>query len=126
VVATASVARLRELAPDSVVDVARFRPNLVIELGTSGDGFVENDWAGTTGHIGSAVVRFTSVTPRCVMTTLPQPHLPADRAILQTLAAHNRLDYEGFGNFACLGVYAEVVQPGEVRTGDEFMLSGGA
>lgn len=121
VVATASMAKLRSLIPESAVAVARFRPNLVIDLGSE-DGFVENDWVGGTARVGTARIRFDTVTPRCVMTTLAQPNLPADRAILRTLADHNRLDYGGFGMFGCLGVYGEVIEPGEVHTGDEFTL----
>ncbi len=122
VVTTSSLAHLRRIAPDSVVDVARFRPNLVVELDSDVDGFVENDWVDLTARAGSAVIRFGAAAPRCVMTTLAQPDLPEDRAILRALADYNRLDFSGFGNFACLGIYGEVVEPGDVRVGDELTL----
>ena len=115
-VTTASLARLAELAPDSDIHVDRFRPSLVID--TDGDGFVENGWAGRSARLGEATVRFTDATPRCVMTTLAQGDLPADRAVLQTLAAHNRLRLYDAGDFACLGIYAEVTEPGTVAVGD--------
>jgi uncharacterized protein YcbX len=122
VVTSSSLARLRRLASDSLIDIARFRPNLVIDLFDEVDRFVENDWVDATAQVGTAVIRFGAASPRCVMTTLAQPNLPDDRRILRALADHNRLDYGGFGNFACLGIYAEVVEPGEVHTGDELTL----
>jgi MOSC domain-containing protein len=58
-----------------------------------------------------------------VMTTLPQGDLPRDRQILRTVARENRLEFAGFGIWACLGVYASVVEPGEVTVGDPVILS---
>jgi uncharacterized protein YcbX len=64
------------------------------------------------------VLRATIPTPRCVVTTLPQGELPHDPGILRTVAQQNLLDLGEFGRSACLGVYADVVQPGVVRCGD--------
>ena len=121
-VTTSSLAHLRRLAPGSQINVARFRPSLVIDLGEDVEGFVENDWVDRTARLGSAVIKFGSASPRCVMTTLAQGDLPEDRQVLRTLADHNRLEFAGFGDFACLGIYAEVVEPGEVGVGDELTL----
>lgn len=116
---TASLARLATLAPGSDLDVNRFRPSMVIEV--EGDGFVENGWVNQQVRIGDATLRFGPASPRCVMTTLAQPGLDEDRSVLRTLAAHNKLDYSGFGNFACLGVYADVTTAGTVHVGDEIV-----
>lgn len=51
------------------------------------------------------------------VSTLPVG-LPANRDILDTLAAHNRAEVAGTGHFACLGVFASVVTPGPVAVGD--------
>jgi uncharacterized protein len=118
ILTTTSLARLQRLAPDSLIDVARFRPGLLLDLDEAVDDFVENGWADRQVQLGSAVLRFGAASPRCVMTTLAQPGLPDDKSVLQTLATHNRRDFGGFGNFACLGVYAEVVEPGTVTVGD--------
>ena len=56
------------------------------------------------------------------MTTLAQPGLPRDREILRTVALHNRIEFGSFGLWACLGVYARDVTPGEVAVGDSFQL----
>ena len=57
------------------------------------------------------------------MTTLAQPGLPQAREVLQALATHNRFAFEGFGNFACLGIYAEVTRPGSIAVGDPVTLN---
>jgi uncharacterized protein len=121
VVTTASVDHLRSLAPSSKITMDRFRPSIVIEGGAEGS-FGENDWSGRTARLGSATLSFTMAAPRCVMTTVAQGSLPRDNAVLQTLAAHNRIEFDGFGNFACLGAYAEVTAPGTVAVGDELVL----
>jgi uncharacterized protein len=126
-VATSSLDHLRRLLPDSRIETARFRPGLVIDTAlTAGptDAFVENGWAQRDARLGGARIRLTDASPRCVMTTLAQHDLPRDRAVLQTLAKHNRIETEGLGAFACLGVYAEVVEPGPVREGDALVVLG--
>ena len=122
IVTSASLAHLRRLAPESVIDVARFRPNLVVDLTDDVEGFAENEWVDRTARVGTATIKFGPAAPRCVMTTLVQPDLPEDRGVLRTLASHNRLDFSGVGNFACLGIYAEVVEPGDVSVGDAVQL----
>lgn len=113
--ATASLARLRELYPQGQFDVRRFRPNIVVRTPDSEVGFVENGWIGQTLAIGEEVrVRVFSPTVRCVMTTLPQSELPADPGVLRAAAQHNQ---------ANVGVYAVVVQGGTVRLGDEVRVS---
>jgi uncharacterized protein YcbX len=120
-VTTSALRHLDALAAASVIAVERFRPSLVIDTGSS-EGFVENEWADTMASLGAARISITTASPRCVMTTLAQPGLPEDRAVLKTLAAENRHDYGGLGDFACLGVYAEVVEGGRVAVGDELTL----
>ncbi len=120
-VTTGSMRHLDALAAESVIDVTRFRPSIVIEAG-DGAGFVENDWTDTTASLGGARISITTASPRCIMTTLAQPGLPEDRAVLKTLAAENRLTFDGLGDFACLGVYAEVLEPGRIAVGDALTL----
>lgn len=121
-VTTASLARLASLAPDSAIVTRRFRPSLVIDTGPDADGFVENEWRGRRAHLGAATIAFTDPSPRCVMTTVAQGDLPADLEVLRTLARNNRIETPGLGNFACLGIYAEVVTPGRIAEGDPLVL----
>jgi hypothetical protein len=102
-------------------DPRRFRPNLLLEV--PGEDFIENEWAGRRLTVGGAVLEVMGPTPRCVMTTLAQQELPADRAVLRTVATCNRVEVGGFGRFACLGAYASVVSPGVVAVGDAFSLA---
>jgi uncharacterized protein YcbX len=108
---TASLARLRELAPDSAVDERRFRPNLVV--GTETGGFVEDRWIGRRVRVGEAELDVFGPTERCVMTTQQQEELPDDPRVLRAVNS---------GNERCLGVYAEVARPGVVRAGDPVTL----
>jgi MOSC domain-containing protein YiiM len=48
------------------------------------------------------------------VTTLPQVGITEDRGLLSTVLQHNDL---------CVGVYGMVVQPGEVRLGDEVRFA---
>jgi uncharacterized protein len=110
-VTDASLAALQALAPDSVIDVRRFRPNLLVETGQTG--FVEDEWVGRRLRVGDAVLEIPTACPRCVMITRESAEFPQDRSIMRTLVKHHRQE---------LGVYANVVEPGVVRTGDEVSV----
>jgi len=118
---TASLRAAQALHADGDWDDRRFRSTLLLE--TDGDGFLEQDWLGRRLRIGEVEIEVTAPTPRCVMVTLAQQDLPADTGVLRTLARHNRVDVLGSGRFACLGVYATVVRPGRVSTGDPVTLA---
>jgi uncharacterized protein YcbX len=104
---TASLRSLQELAPASVVDVRRFRPNVLVDI--DGGGFPEQDWIGRRVCIGDVEVDVVAGCPRCVMITRPFADLPADRALMRTVV--RELDQN-------LGVYATVATPGRVAVGD--------
>jgi uncharacterized protein YcbX len=118
VIATGTLGHLRALAPGSLWDARRFRPNLVLEAGNGG-GFVEDELigrrlAGASGLELAVVIH----TPRCVVPTRAHEELPADPRILRTLVGHHRIDLGRYGRQGCAGAYAEVVRPGRVRVGD--------
>ena len=74
---------------------------------------------GRTLAIGDEVVlRVIIPCPRCISVTLAQDDLPRDPRILRTVAEHNMCDLGDFGTLPCAGVYAEVVKPGTIRSGD--------
>ena len=105
---TASLDRLAELYPEGASDIRRFRANILV--GTEGlSGFVENGWLGRRLQIGAVTLEITEDSRRCAMTTLAQGDLPRDRAILDTITRHNGSN---------LGVYANVVVPGAISSGD--------
>src|SRR5262249_32935390 len=113
-VTTATLDRLRALAPASRLEVPRFRPNFVIEVTDGSDGFVEDRWIGRSLALGDALLKIDRPCPRCVMTTLSQGSLPKDPNVLRVAVQENG------GN---VGVYASVVRGGRVRRGDTVGLS---
>src|SRR5712671_6644485 len=111
---TATLDRLRELYPQGRFEVRRFRPNIVVQLGSSEKSFAENAWVVHTLAIGTAVrLKITSPCGRCVMTTLAQGDLPKDPGILRTAAQHNQVN---------VGVYAAVERAGTIRRGDPVRI----
>jgi uncharacterized protein len=111
-VTTAEVRRLAELLGDAV-DVARFRPNLVLDV--PGADFIEDGWTGRELRLGSEVViRLGEGMARCVMVDLAQGPLGQDGRILKVIAQEHEL---------LLGLKAEVVRGGTVRQGDAAVLN---
>lgn len=88
-------------------DARRLRPNMVVDTGTTP--FAEDEWIGSELQIGSARFRVLRATERCVMTTFAQHELPQAPEVMRTITRERN---------AQLGVYAEVVVPGDVRVGD--------
>jgi uncharacterized protein YcbX len=119
-----SLDTLAAAAPESQIDVRRFRPNLLVDIDVDAaaaaaaadsesdsaqGGFPEQDWIGRKLRIGSATLQIAMECPRCVMTTHGFADIPKDPTIMRTLVK------EAGGN---LGVYASVETPGEISTGD--------
>jgi MOSC domain len=92
VLTTATINRLRALYPQGQFEVRRFRPNIVVRPENDDAEFVESKWVGRELRIGDDVVlAITDHCPRCVMSTLPQRHLPKDSGILRKAARHNEV-----------------------------------
>lgn len=117
IMSTAALRALAEALPGSNTDIRRFRPSLVVDTGDT-TGHPEFGWSGRRARIGDATIEFLAPCPRCVMTTLavgPEAgRVPADRAVLRHIVRD--LDQN-------LGVYARVLEPGTVRTGDELLFA---
>jgi len=115
VMSTSAMAAMADAVPDAVVDVRRFRPNLLVDTGDS-LGHPEKGWVGSTVRIGEVAIRIVTGCPRCVMVTHEvDDDVPADRSILRHIVAEQD---------QLVGVYAEVVEPGTVRVGDTVTLEG--
>jgi len=117
-ITTATLGRIAELSPARRADLERYRPNIVI--GTGGSGFTENDWLGRELRVGAdLVLRVIARTPRCAIPTLAHGHLPRDTEALRVVARNNRISpLPDADPEPCAGVYAEVLQPGRISTGD--------
>ena len=120
---TATLGRIAELSPYQRAHTERYRPNIVIR--TEARGFTENDWLGRDLHIGGELVlRVIARTPRCAVPTLAHGDLPRDAEALRVLARHNRVTpWPEAGPEPCAGVYAEVLHPGRIRTGDAVRIA---
>ena len=109
-----SVAELaRRGEHDGALNPGRFRMTIEIE-GVSAP-HDEDTWAGRRVRVGGAVIRVDEPVPRCVVTTLDPDTGVRDFPTLKVIR-----DYRGVNAQQQLefGVYAEVVEPGEVSVGD--------
>src|SRR5271170_2997399 len=120
---TSTLDRIAELSPHGRADLERYRPNVVIQ--TTAAGFIENDWLERTLRVGDELVlRVIARTPRCAVPTLAHGALPRDPDALRVLARHNRVEpLDTLDPEPCAGVYAEVLRPGRIRTGDRVCLA---
>lgn len=114
VLTSASLDHLRGLLPDSVVDVRRFRPNIVVETPPGMTGPVERSWEGRRLHVGEVELALTWRCPRCAVVTHGFDDLPKDPAIMRTLVRELTHDF---------GIYADVRSPGRISVGDPVVLS---
>lgn len=106
-----SVEGLSEDVGESLTPL-RFRPNIVIDA-SDGGGFPEDKWVDATLRIGSMRCRVTVRDPRCVMVNVDPEGLAQNPAVLRAIAKKRD---------ACFGVYGSVIEPGEVRIGDEVSI----
>ena len=113
ILSTDTLDTLRSAYLQGRFEVRRFRPNIVVQLNETREGFVENGWIGDTLALGDVRLSVTGACARCVMTTLSQGDLPQDLGILKTAAKQNA---------ANVGVYASVAKGGSVRRGDHVAL----
>ncbi|MDH3705917.1 MAG: MOSC domain-containing protein [Acidimicrobiia bacterium] len=108
---------LTDSLPESVIDVRRFRPSIVVDAGavaTATSGHPEFGWAGRRARLGEAQIDFTVPCPRCVMVTREiDDEVGQDRAVLRHIV--RELDQN-------VGVYASITQPGAIRVGDRLEL----
>ena len=120
---TSTLDRIAELSPHGRADLARYRPNIVIR--TAATGFTENDWLERILRVGDdLMLRVIARTPRCAVPTLAHGPLPRDPDALRVLARHNRVEpLDSLDPEPCAGVYAEVLRPGRIRTGDQVRLA---
>jgi uncharacterized protein len=93
------------------LDPRRFRNSLLIE----GIGPHEEDsWVGRELRAGTALLRVAERDQRCSLITKNPDSGERDLDTLRVLASYRRQD----DGEVCLGVYADVVEPGDVAVGD--------
>lgn len=107
-----SVAELAGRLGQADLDPRRFR--MLLEL--SGiEAHAEDEWEGSLLQVGDAVVRVGGPVGRCANVTYdPESGLRDVDALRAIHEYRGKIDGE-----VCFGVYADVVEPGRVRVGDE-------
>lgn len=110
VMTTSALGAMKAAVPDSVVDIKRFRPSLVVDSGDV-DGHPEFQWKNKRIAMGSVVIEILDPCPRCVMVTRAiNKDIPEDRAVLRHIVRDLNQS---------VGVYARVLTPGTCFVGDE-------
>jgi uncharacterized protein len=98
------------------LEVARFRPNILIET-LEEKAFVEDEWVDKIIHIGDGRNRVSLNAylkdVRCVMINLDPSTSESDSSVLKTVARMNNTK---------AGAYAMVVKPGQFSVGDRVYL----
>ncbi|WP_413818573.1 MOSC domain-containing protein [Sphingobium sp.] len=110
ILTTSSIRKLQKYVPDVLLDVRRFRPNLLIDDDAQRDDVRERDWIGAVVGIGSAKFTVVREAPRCTMIAAEQAadiprHSPILRAIVKEMKQ-------------ALSVYCDVKRPGFVKLGE--------
>jgi hypothetical protein len=107
-----SVAELAGRLGQADLDPRRFR--MLLEL--SGiEAHAEDEWQGSQLQVGTAVVRLGGPVGRCANITYDPESGLRDFDTLRAIR-----EYRGtIDGEVCFGVYADVVEPGRVRVGDE-------
>ena len=103
---------LTRIAPESAWDERRFRPNLFVEAEVA-EGYPELGWIHRRLRVGAAVLEVAAGCPRCVVVTQAVDELPQDHRVMRTLVREAQ---------HTAGIYARVVEEGEVRAGDQVEL----
>jgi uncharacterized protein YcbX len=107
---TKSLQQLNDWIGDGQLEMARFRPNVVVD-GVP-EPFEEDRWR--TIRIGDALFRFAEICDRCVMTTLDPVTLAGSKEPLRTLARYRQWDHKTW-----FGIRIVPVTYSMIRVGDE-------
>lgn len=110
-----NLATVREVAETvgKPLDPLRFRANVYFDGPFAWD---ERKWLGQVLKMGGSRLRVIKETERCEATNVNPETAERDTAIPPTL--------QRTYNHPFLGFYAEVIEPGEVRSGDEIVVEG--
>lgn len=112
-----SVAELARQGGRDNVDPGRFR--MTIEVKGVSQPHEEDAWRGRSVRVGEALLEIEDPVPRCVVTTLDPATGLRDFPTLKVIKQYRGVSGKGNLQF---GVYARVVEPGDVSVGDELVL----
>jgi uncharacterized protein YcbX len=113
-VTRAAIRSLERELPGSVIDVRRFRPNILVDWPDELEAIPEHGWIGREIRMGDVVLRGREPCGRCGFITIAQEGLPLDVEILRTVVKRHERNF---------GIYCDVVTPGEIATGTAVIVS---
>ncbi len=113
ILTTASLQLMQHANNAADWQVARFRPNLVIETLPGMEGLVEQSWLGKKLRLGELIINCAASAPRCGAVTRAQGDLKDDKSILRSIVR------EADQN---LGIYASIEGSDLLRVGDAVWL----
>jgi hypothetical protein len=113
VLTSVSLAAVRARRPDAVIDVRRFRPNIVVETVPEITGPVEHGWEGRHLQVGSVKLELTWRPKVLDDHHAVDDDVPRDRSLMRTIV-------RDFGHE--LGIYARIVTPGTITLHDQVTL----
>ncbi|MFC5650962.1 MOSC domain-containing protein [Paenibacillus solisilvae] len=102
-----------EMLTGNRLDIRRFRPNLVVSLSSEFAGSDE-DLIGSRLRIGSTELQINEPCERCSLITIHPDTYERDVNILKKVNEEMNLNF---------GVYASVIQTGELQVGDQVWIS---
>lgn len=111
VITTQTIARLGEIVGE-VLDVQRFRPNILVEA-VEDTPFQEDSWVGRVLRIGDICMRVDKRDGRCVVITIDPATAARNPLILRAV----QQDRQGQ-----LGVYGTTVKEGNVAVNDAVLI----
>lgn len=113
ILTTATLKHMQQIKPDSDWDVARFRPNVVVETLPGMSGLVEQGWLEQTLRIGDGSVYCVDTAPRCGAVVRPQEGFGEDKGILRSIVKDADQN---------LGIYGEIKEAAMLKVGDPVYL----
>lgn len=118
---TASLKALGHEPDGRPVDPRRFRLNITLDVGEHP--FAEDAWAGRVLALGACQLRVGSGVPRCLAVENRPDDADRDFRVLRRIREVRGATPSEWGPAVLFGVYAEVVEPGEVAVGDSVLLA---
>lgn len=113
-----SKASLERLAAEAGREIESRRFRLLFTIDGCG-AHEEDEWDGRTARVGETLLRFAGPVDRCAMTTRNPYTGVTDLDTLRLIKDYRGMSERGTIDF---GVYAQVVESGHVRVGDEVAL----
>lgn len=116
---TGSVRRLARQAGLPEIDSRRFR--MLVEF-SGGQAHLEDTWHGALLEVGDAVLRVGGPIHRCAAPTRNPGSGTVDLQVLKLITSYRGRQDSVFGLGANFGVYADVIEPGDISVGDRLRL----